>query len=138
MGSGNLEVFKFATYLFVPLFAMLHFGDPAWYEHHVAPVKEAIWPKYEDTHKPPRTAAELQTELARFKAQRQGRGAGAAAGTEQAEAGAGPAGTIAVAATGWADAARTIEMGGTAGQASTSGSRTDSGRDWAHGDRRWV
>lgn len=25
-----VEVFKFATYLFIPLFAMLHFGDPNW------------------------------------------------------------------------------------------------------------
>lgn len=25
-----VEVFKFATYLFIPLFAMLHFGDPDW------------------------------------------------------------------------------------------------------------
>lgn len=34
-----VEVFKFATYLFIPIFAMLHFGDPDWYEHHVAPVR---------------------------------------------------------------------------------------------------
>lgn len=26
----TVEVFKFATYLFIPLFAMLHFGDPDW------------------------------------------------------------------------------------------------------------
>lgn len=32
-GAGTdttVEVFKFATYLFIPLFAMLHFGDPNW------------------------------------------------------------------------------------------------------------
>lgn len=28
--SRTVEVFKFATYLFIPLFAMLHFGDPNW------------------------------------------------------------------------------------------------------------
>lgn len=38
MGGPNLEVFKFGLYLFVPVFALLHFGDPQWYHNHVRPV----------------------------------------------------------------------------------------------------
>jgi hypothetical protein len=38
MGGPNLEVFKFGLYLFVPVFALLHFGDPDWYQNHVLPV----------------------------------------------------------------------------------------------------
>ena len=35
----NLEVFKFGLYLFVPVFALLHFGDPDWYHNNVLPVR---------------------------------------------------------------------------------------------------
>ena len=38
MAGPNLEVFKFGLYLFVPVFALLHFGDPDWYHHNVLPV----------------------------------------------------------------------------------------------------
>lgn len=38
MGGPNLEVFKFGLYLFVPVVALLHFGDPHWYHEHVLPV----------------------------------------------------------------------------------------------------
>jgi protein PET100 len=38
MGGLKLEVFKFGLYLFVPIVALLHFGDPEWYHTHVLPV----------------------------------------------------------------------------------------------------
>ena len=38
MGGPNLEVFK-VWYLFVPVFALLHFGDPDWYHNNVLPVR---------------------------------------------------------------------------------------------------
>ncbi|KAG5353352.1 hypothetical protein C0989_007796 [Termitomyces sp. Mn162] len=38
MGGANLEVFKFSLYLFVPIAALVHFGDPDWYRQHVVPV----------------------------------------------------------------------------------------------------
>jgi protein PET100 len=38
--GGNLEIFKFGLYLFVPVFALLHFGDPQWYHNHVLPVRD--------------------------------------------------------------------------------------------------
>ena len=38
MGGPNLEVFKFATYVFLPLLVMAHFGNPEWYQNNVLPV----------------------------------------------------------------------------------------------------
>lgn len=38
MGGPNLEIFKFSLYLFVPIAALIHFGDPAWYRNNVIPV----------------------------------------------------------------------------------------------------
>src|SRR3984957_15057047 len=42
MAGPNLEIFRFGLYLFVPLFALLHFGDPSWYHNHVLPVSPRI------------------------------------------------------------------------------------------------
>lgn len=42
MAGPNLEVFKFGLYLFVPVFALLHFGDPDWYHHNVLPVSSFV------------------------------------------------------------------------------------------------
>ncbi|KAL4269045.1 Pet100-domain-containing [Pleurotus pulmonarius] len=44
MGGPNLEVFKFALYLFVPIAALVHFGDPQWYRENVLPYKERLFP----------------------------------------------------------------------------------------------
>lgn len=38
MGGPNLEIFKFSIYLFVPIAALIHFGDPEWYRSTVVPV----------------------------------------------------------------------------------------------------
>ena len=38
MGGPNLEIFKFSLYLFVPLAALIHFGNPEWYRTKVVPV----------------------------------------------------------------------------------------------------
>ena len=38
MGGPNLEIFEFTLYLFVPLAALIHFGDPEWYRTTVVPV----------------------------------------------------------------------------------------------------
>ncbi|KAF7970753.1 hypothetical protein HWV62_23162 [Athelia sp. TMB] len=57
MGGANLEVAKFGLYLFVPVFALLHFGDPEWYRAHVLPVV-------------PTESSELREALARIKAER--------------------------------------------------------------------
>jgi protein PET100 len=39
MAGGNLEVFKFGVYLFVPILTMFHFASPEWYNKHVLPVR---------------------------------------------------------------------------------------------------
>jgi hypothetical protein len=38
MGGLRLEAFKFGLYLTIPIFALLHFGDPEWYRTNVVPV----------------------------------------------------------------------------------------------------
>lgn len=42
MGGPNLEVFKFGLYLFVPIWALLQFGDPEWYNQNVVPVRPLL------------------------------------------------------------------------------------------------
>lgn len=38
MGGPNLEVFKFAVYVFFPVVMLVHFGNPEWYANNVLPV----------------------------------------------------------------------------------------------------
>ncbi|KAG1802513.1 uncharacterized protein BJ212DRAFT_1285737 [Suillus subaureus] len=69
MGGPNLEVFKFGLYLFVPVVALLHFGDPAWYHDHVLPYKGHLFPPPERTYsKIPTDQTAIREELARIKA----------------------------------------------------------------------
>ncbi|KAG6334007.1 hypothetical protein ID866_5090 [Astraeus odoratus] len=89
MGGPNLEIFKFGLYLFVPVAALLHFGDPQWYHNHVLPVcgahfppsamsnptrqqyKEQIFPRGDKTHMQlPTDQAAVKAELARIKAEK--------------------------------------------------------------------
>jgi protein PET100 len=39
MAGPNLEVFKFAVYVFFPVLVFLHYGDPEWYQTNVIPVR---------------------------------------------------------------------------------------------------
>src|SRR6266702_3637666 len=39
MAGPNLEVFKFAVYVFFPVLVFLHYGDPEWYRTNVMPVR---------------------------------------------------------------------------------------------------
>jgi hypothetical protein len=45
MAGPNLEVFKFAVYVFFPVLVFLHYGDPEWYQTNVIPVGtlESAW-----------------------------------------------------------------------------------------------
>ncbi|KIM65120.1 hypothetical protein SCLCIDRAFT_1212617 [Scleroderma citrinum Foug A] len=71
MGGPNLEVFKFGLYLFVPVFALLHFGDPQWYHNHVRPYKEQLFPHGDRTNMQlPTDQASVKSELARIKAEK--------------------------------------------------------------------
>ncbi|KIY73418.1 hypothetical protein CYLTODRAFT_417091 [Cylindrobasidium torrendii FP15055 ss-10] len=68
MGGPNLEIFKFSLYLFVPILALVHFGDPAWYRDNVLPYKEKLFPKETLDRKLPANQEEVKAELARIKA----------------------------------------------------------------------
>jgi hypothetical protein len=39
MGGPNLELFRFGFYLFFPVAALFHYGNPDWYTQHVLPVR---------------------------------------------------------------------------------------------------
>ncbi|KAF9228024.1 hypothetical protein BS17DRAFT_806276 [Gyrodon lividus] len=71
MGGANLEVFKFGLYLFVPVFALLHFGDPQWYHDNVLPYKDHLFGPADQTHRRLPTDQEaVRSELARIKAEK--------------------------------------------------------------------
>ncbi|KAJ8699735.1 hypothetical protein PTI98_002826 [Pleurotus ostreatus] len=71
MGGPNLEVFKFALYLFVPIAALVHFGDPQWYRENVLPYKERLFPPESRLLQTlPKDQSAIREELARIKAER--------------------------------------------------------------------
>ncbi|KAH8833573.1 hypothetical protein DL96DRAFT_1456253 [Flagelloscypha sp. PMI_526] len=71
MGGPNLEIFKFGLYLFIPLAALVHFGDPQWYQRHVVPYRQKLFPPEERTIKDlPKHQQAVRDELARIKAER--------------------------------------------------------------------
>ncbi|KAI0340629.1 hypothetical protein BDW22DRAFT_1398311 [Trametopsis cervina] len=71
MGGPALEVFKFATYVAMPLLVMAHFGNPTWYRENVLPYKDKIFPPEENiVRNLPNDQVTLKEELARIRAQR--------------------------------------------------------------------
>ncbi|KAF8999072.1 hypothetical protein BDQ17DRAFT_1167359, partial [Cyathus striatus] len=71
MGGPNLEVFKFSLYLFVPIAALVHFGDPEWYKRNVLPYRDKLFPPPERlTTRFPTERSAVQEELERIKAER--------------------------------------------------------------------
>ncbi|KAI0818834.1 hypothetical protein BC629DRAFT_1588160 [Irpex lacteus] len=71
MGGPALEVFKFATYVALPLLVMAHYGNPEWYRNNVLPYKEKIFPPEENiVRNLPNDQVTLKQELARIKAER--------------------------------------------------------------------
>jgi|SRR6267142_220683 len=98
MAGPNLEVFKFAVYVFFPVLVFLHYGDPEWYQSNVIPVghlylarslarrvttidpfvqyKERIFPSEERTARSnniPTNHAAVRQELVRIKAEKAAR-----------------------------------------------------------------
>ncbi|EAU88117.1 hypothetical protein CC1G_03789 [Coprinopsis cinerea okayama7 len=71
MGGPNLEIFKFSLYLFVPIAALVHFGDPDWYREHVVPYRLKLFPPPDRTvHRLPTEQSAIREELERIKAER--------------------------------------------------------------------
>ncbi|PPQ89113.1 hypothetical protein CVT25_006485 [Psilocybe cyanescens] len=71
MGGPNLEIFKFSLYLFVPIAALVHFGDPDWYRAVVVPYRDKLFPSLDRTNQRiPTDQSGVREELARIKAER--------------------------------------------------------------------
>ncbi|KAN0105452.1 hypothetical protein V8E52_011046 [Russula decolorans] len=73
MAGPNLEVFKFAVYVFFPVLVFLHIGDPEWYQTNVIPYKDRIFPSEERTARSsniPANHAAVRQELERIKAEK--------------------------------------------------------------------
>ncbi|KAH6918905.1 hypothetical protein BKA70DRAFT_1248599 [Coprinopsis sp. MPI-PUGE-AT-0042] len=71
MGGPNLEIFKFSLYLFVPIAAFVHFGDPEWYRQHVVPYRDKLFPSLDRTvQRLPTEQSAIREELERIKAER--------------------------------------------------------------------
>ncbi|GAA5956503.1 hypothetical protein JCM21900_000594 [Sporobolomyces salmonicolor] len=70
MAPVQLELFKFSLYVFLPVYAMLHYGDPDWYERYVGPVRAAYRKDDVPQMEPPQTPSELKNELARLREER--------------------------------------------------------------------
>jgi len=70
MGGPNLEVFKFAVYMFLPVVALLHYGDPEWYKRNVLPYKDRMFPEDKGNVKVPTDQTAVREELARIRAEK--------------------------------------------------------------------
>jgi len=71
MGGPNLEVFKFAVYVFFPVAMMLHYGDPEWYRRNVLSYKDKIFPPDERlVTSLPTDQSALKDELAKIRARK--------------------------------------------------------------------
>ncbi|KAI0262896.1 hypothetical protein BC834DRAFT_889549 [Gloeopeniophorella convolvens] len=76
MAGPNLEVFKFAVYVFLPVAVFLHYGDPDWYTRNVLPYKERIFPSEERTLRSsnmPTNHVAVRQELERIKMEKAAR-----------------------------------------------------------------
>ncbi|KAL8293429.1 hypothetical protein RQP46_000130 [Phenoliferia psychrophenolica] len=67
---ARLELFKFSLYVFFPIAAMLHFGDPDWYDHYVEPLRPHFVQVDKKQVEPPSTRTELQDKLAKMREER--------------------------------------------------------------------
>ncbi|KAF9466417.1 hypothetical protein BDZ94DRAFT_1306404 [Collybia nuda] len=71
MGGPNLEVFKFTLYLFIPIAALVHFGDPDWYRQNVLPYRDKLFPSEERTNQRiPTDQSGVREELNRIRMER--------------------------------------------------------------------
>ncbi|KAI0049993.1 hypothetical protein FA95DRAFT_1475150, partial [Auriscalpium vulgare] len=74
MAGPNLEVFKFAVYVFFPVLVFMHYGDPEWYNRNVLPYKEKLFPAEAKTARTlPTNHSAVREELERIKAQKAAR-----------------------------------------------------------------
>ncbi|GAA5999413.1 Pet100p [Rhodotorula paludigena] len=86
MAPAQLELFKFSLYVFCPVAAMLHYGDPEWYERWVGPLRSSFRRDEIKQVEPPRDSGELKAELQRLREERLARKAQSASPASAAEA----------------------------------------------------
>ncbi|KAM0750239.1 hypothetical protein T439DRAFT_326189 [Meredithblackwellia eburnea MCA 4105] len=67
---ARLELFKFTLYVFFPIAAMLHFGDPDWYDVYVEPLRAHYVQPEKVQVEPPSNKTDLQAALAKLKEER--------------------------------------------------------------------
>ncbi|GAA5882422.1 hypothetical protein JCM3774_001835 [Rhodotorula dairenensis] len=70
MAPAQLELFKFSLYVFLPVYAMLHYGDPEWYEKWVGPLRSDFRKDATKQVEPPKDSSELKSELERMRQDR--------------------------------------------------------------------
>ncbi|KAF9518268.1 hypothetical protein BS47DRAFT_1248851, partial [Hydnum rufescens UP504] len=78
MAGPNLEVARFGFYVFFPIAMMLHYGNPDWFEKHVVPARDKLFPHWRQPMymlcslglKPPTDPHEIKNEISRLKAER--------------------------------------------------------------------
>jgi len=70
MAGPNLEIFRFGFYVFFPIAIMLHYGNPDWFERHVIPARDRMFPPLERTNRPPTDPHDIKEEIARMRAER--------------------------------------------------------------------
>jgi len=73
MAGPNLEVFKFAVYVFFPVLVFFHYGDPEWYRTNVIPYKDRLFPSEDRTARSssmPINHTAVRQEIERIKAEK--------------------------------------------------------------------
>ncbi|SCZ97037.1 BZ3500_MvSof-1268-A1-R1_Chr4-2g06946 [Microbotryum saponariae] len=70
MAPAQLELFKFGLYVFIPIAAMLHYGDPDWYEQYVGPLRSNYRKDDLPQIAPAQTPSELKDQLAKMREER--------------------------------------------------------------------
>ncbi|BGO89858.1 hypothetical protein NBRC10512_005628 [Rhodotorula toruloides] len=70
MAPAQLELFKFSLYVFLPVYAMLHYGDPDWYEKWISPLRPAFRRDDAKQIEPPKDSGELKAEIERLRQER--------------------------------------------------------------------
>ncbi|KAL7413750.1 hypothetical protein BDY24DRAFT_388023 [Mrakia frigida] len=78
-GSANMEMFKFAVYLFFPIGVMAYFSDPQWYDRNVAPYRDVVWPVESSLNHPPTSRQGAVDQLTSLKLAREKANAAATA-----------------------------------------------------------
>ncbi|BFZ60775.1 hypothetical protein YB2330_001827 [Saitoella coloradoensis] len=68
MAGPNMEMFRFAMYVFFPIASMYYFGDISFYNKYVAHLQ--LWPDSNPIEKLPQDSTDLKEELQKARQRR--------------------------------------------------------------------